>query len=335
MLRHPRHLVSLLVLALAAGACGAAGDDDGDAGGQPDGGLAVVATTSIYGDLVRTLLADDGSVEILIQPGQDPHGYAPSAQQAAALRDADLVVANGLDLEEQLVDVLADAEEDGVAVVRVAEEVAPVAHEGAGPDHDDHGDEDDGDDGDGASDATEALDPHVWLDPLRMATAAELLAERLAQVDDQLEDAEWTARGAALGDRLRGVSDEASSILDVVPAGCRTLVTDHRSLGYFADRFDLEVVGSVVPGTSSQAEPSARDFAALVDTVRERDIPAVFSDTSASDDLAQALAAEVGRDVEVVALYTESLGEPGSGAETYPGLILTDARLIADALADC
>jgi zinc/manganese transport system substrate-binding protein len=354
----------LLATALAATACGGGASPTGDAGpGEPTtppaatspadaegdgGGPRVVVTTTILGDLVTDLVGEDGEVEVLMQPGQDPHGFSPSARQAASLRDADLVVANGLQLEEALLDVLDAAESDGARVLRVAEQLDPEEFAPAGTDddhahedEDDHAHEDEDGDGDeehageGDDHAHSGPDPHVWYDPVRMADGALLLAEELAAVDDRLDDDEWAGRGQELADRILAAHEEVESVLDAVPDECRTLVTSHDSFGYFAARYDFEVIGTVVPGTSTQVEPSARDFAALAETLREAGVPAIFAETTQPARLAEALAGEVGDDVQVVALFTDSLGEPGSGADTYTGMLRTNAERIADALASC
>jgi zinc/manganese transport system substrate-binding protein len=102
--------------------------------------------------------------------------------------------------------------------------------------------------------------------------------------------------------------------------------------GYFADRYGFDVVGAVIPGGSTLAEPSSQELADLADVIREQDVPAIFADTSSPTDLADALADEGGLDVEVVSLYSESLGEPGSGADTYLTMIQSNADAIAAAL---
>src|SRR5690606_19623413 len=108
--------------------------------------------------------------------------------------------------------------------------------------------------------------------------------------------------------------------------------TNHEVLGLFADRFGFQILGVIIPGGSTLAEPSAADLEALAEAIEEAGVPAIFAETSAPSRLADALAAE-GTDVEVVELYTESLGADGSGAETYLGMIRTSADRIAAALA--
>lgn len=322
-MRRPAAVAGILLPAVLLASCASASGDD--QAGAPDG-LSVVVTTTILGDVVRGIVGDAGTVEVLMAPGQDPHGFAASARQAQQIREASLVVANGLGLEEAMHDDLEAAEAAGVEVLHVAEHVDPleigedpVEHEGEGEEGHGHGGE----------------DPHVWLDPVRMAEGARVISASLAEVDDTLDDATWIDRGEEVAADLEALDDEVAGILAEVPEACRLLVTNHDSLGYLAARYDLEVVGSVVPGTSTQAEPSAQEFATLAGVLRDAGVGAIFAETTVSHRLADSLAAEVGRDVQVVELYSDSLGEPGSGAETYAGLLRTDAQLIADALAAC
>lgn len=316
-----RPSVLALVLTILVAACSSAPMEAPEAtpavGGE---GPHVVVTTSILGDVVREVAGDGARIEVLVPAGVEPHGYAPSSRDAARLREADLVVANGLGLEESLLDVLEAAEQDGVEVLRVAEHLDPLANPDphGGDDHAEHG-----------------LDPHVWLDPARMADAAELVAARLAEVDgpEGSSDEEWRDRGSRYAEELRAVDSEIEELLSDVPDERRQLVTGHDNLRYFADRYGFEVLGTVIPGTSSQAQPSTREVAELAALVAERNVPAIFTNIGGDTDrLAATLAGEVGRDVEVVTLYTDALGEDGSGAETLVGLLRTNARRIADAL---
>jgi zinc/manganese transport system substrate-binding protein len=164
-----------------------------------------------------------------------------------------------------------------------------------------------------------------------MATAAQLIADALTDVDG-LDADDLATRAEELADEYTALDAEVAEVLAAVPDEDRELLTNHEALGYFADRYGFEVVGVVFAGGSTLAEPSASDLAALVEEIRAHDVPAIFSETTVGDDVAEALAAEVGRDVEVVQLYTGSLGPEGSGAETYVELIRTNAERIADAL---
>jgi zinc/manganese transport system substrate-binding protein len=110
------------------------------------------------------------------------------------------------------------------------------------------------------------------------------------------------------------------------------LVTNHDSFAYFADRYDFDVVGTIIPSMTTQADASIRQLEELAELIVDLGIPAIFAETTQSTDLAESLAGEVGREVAVVQLFTGSLGEPGSGAETYIGMMRTNAELITSAL---
>jgi zinc/manganese transport system substrate-binding protein len=249
--------------------------------------------------------------------GADPHEFQASAQQAARLRDADLVVSSGLGLEQGLEDVLAGAAADGVSVLELGPSLDPRPLD---PDAEDHGE----DHGDGAG-----LDPHWWLDPIRAARAVELVAERLGTI----ADGDWEARAEAYVAELQALDQEIERGVAEVPAERRKLVTSHESLGYFADRYGFEVIGVIIPGGSTAAEPSAAGFAQLVEAIRREDVPAIFGETTVSTGLSESLAREVGRDVQVVVLYTESLDDPGTPADSYVGMMRTNLERIVDALS--
>ena len=125
----------------------------------------------------------------------------------------------------------------------------------------------------------------------------------------------------------------SSDDLLAVPAADRRLVTNHEVFGYFADRYGFEVIGTIIPSGTTLAEPSSADLSALVDIIDETGVPAIFADTSSSSELADVLAEETGEDIAVVELFSESLGEPGSGGETYLQLIRTNADRIVGALS--
>ena len=309
-----RQALALVTVAVAAAACG------GDTG--QDDGLVVVATTSIWADVARQIVGGDGVVETMVPIGADAHDYQPSPRQVAALGEADLVIANGLGLEEGLANVLQTAEEDGANLLEVAPELDPLPFAGHGGEH-----EDEVDDG---ADEHGSLDPHVWFDPLRVGVAAGIIADRLAEIDESVD---WASRAALYTATLEVTAAEMMRALETVPADMRKLVTNHQSLGYLADRYGFEIVGVVIPGGSTLADPSSAHLAELVGVIDSTGVPAIFAETSSPDAVAEAVAAEAGEEVLVVELFTESLGDPGSGAGTLTGMLLTDAERIADALS--
>ena len=293
----------IVATTLVLGAVGAPGC--GDSAREDSDRLRVVVTHAILGDVVTNVIGVAADVETLMPRSVDPHAFEPSARQIAAVHDADLVVANGLGLEPSLADVLTDAAEDGVRVLEVAPALDPIQLSGGGP------------------------DPHVWTDPIRMATAAREIAAEL----DRVEPARaWRDRAARFAEELEGLDAEIRDALASIPPERRRLVTNHEVFGYFAARYDFEVIGVVIPGGSTLAEPSARDLASLADTIRDSGVSAIFGETTQGNELADALRREVGADVVVVELFTESLGDPGSVAGTYVGMMRENAKRIAAAL---
>ena len=309
-----RLIASLTALALVASACG------GSAAGEDDRPL-VVATTSIWGDVVGQVVGDQARVEVLIPVGADAHDYEPTQQQVAKLLEADLVVANGLGLEEGLHDILESAAADGANIFEVAPEVDPLPF--ADHEHEDeNADDESHDHGD--------LDPHVWFDLTRVDTAAGLIAEQLAGIDDSVD---WVARASDYSATLLQTDAELMQALDSVAEDDRKLVTNHEALGYFAARYGFEVVAVVIPGGSTLGDPSSAELAELVEEMTHERVTTIFAETSQPTRLAEAVAAEVGDDVQVVELHTESLGDPGSEAGTLTGMLLANARAIAEALS--
>lgn len=326
-------MVGLISVLLLAGCTGA--------GQTPAPGLRVVATTSILGDVVGEVLGEAGHLEVLMEVGVDPHGFQPSAAQARRLREADLVVANGLGLEEGLLDVLAAAEEDGVEVLSVAEGVDPLpfalagGHGGAGEGHAGEAEDARGSagqaEGAGEADLEGALDPHFWLDPVRMATAVDLIAQRLAALAP--DPAGVRARAEAYRDQVLALHEEIEETLAVIPPDRRVLVTDHDALTYLAARYGFEVVGAILPGGTTLTEASAGDLARLAARIEAAGVPAIFIDTTSPDRLARALSREIdARRVAVVRLPVGSLAGEGSGAATYLEMMRTVAGRIAAAL---
>lgn len=315
--------------------------------------LSIVVTTSIWGDVVSQIVGDDATVDVLIPIGADAHDYQATPQQVAAIIEANLVVTNGLGLEENLHAVLESAEGDGANILELAPGLDPIPfdgdhdHEDEDEDHDDHDHEDedhedhdhedeDHDDDEDHEDDDHAHDhgdedPHVWFDPLRVAQAAQIIAAQLSAIDSSVD---WESRVAEYVALLEQADAEIVEMLSVVPEENRKLVTNHDAFGYFADRYRFEVIGVVIPGGSTLADPSSAQMAALVEEIRHEGVTTIFAETTQPTALAEAVAAEVGSQVSVVELYSESLGEPGSGADTLMGMLTTNASLIAEALSN-
>ena len=205
-------------------------------------------------------------------------------------------------------------------------------HADEGDEHADEGDEhaEDGEEHEHEH-AAGSTDPHFFTDPTRMIEAVEGIADFLV---DNVDGIDADALEAGADDyiaELEALDAEVDTTLDPIAEGDRVLVTNHEVFGYFADRYDFEVVGTVIPTGSTADGASAGELADLAEVIEAEGVPAIFADTSSSDELADTLADEVG-DIEVVELYSESLGDEDSDGATYLQMVQTNADRIAAAL---
>lgn len=270
--------------------------------------LEVVATSSIIGDVVGEIGGDTIRLDTLMQPGQDPHSYEPATGDLAAVADADVVFVNGWALEEGVLGRLQDVAEYG-PLVPISAGITPRVEEGS-------------------------VDPHVWLDPNHVMQWARNVEEVLATLDpDNAATYEENATAYLAG--LEELDQFIAAQANTIPEAERLLVTNHDSLGYFARRYGFKVVGTVIPGTSTGAEPSASEMAALADTMSEAGVCTIFLEGTANASLAEAVAGEVDgcEEVTVVELYTGALGSAGTPAGTYTGMMRVNVANILEGLA--
>ena len=318
-------------LSLGLAACGSDPTPASDADG-----VSVVTTTTQLGSIVDEIVACGGGVNTTILPiGADPHDFSPSSADVATMVQANVVISNGLGLEEGLTDALASAAEDGAEVVAIAALVDPIPfgeEDHSDEDHsdEDHSDEDHSDEehADEEHEHSGGLDPHFWFDMTRMAQASVIIGDTLAATGGSA----YADCGQQVSAEILTAQTELEQILSVVPESRRVLVTDHDAMEYFAAAYDFTVAGSVIPSGTTLAEPSSADLQALVEVMKSAGVTAIFANAAEPAALADAVAAEVGADVVVVPLFIESLGEPGSEAGTYTTMMLTNAERIADAL---
>ena len=310
--------------------------------------LSVVVTTTILGSVVRDIVTcavgDDAGLSVIMPMGVDPHDFQASSEQVALMVGADLTVVNGLGLEAGLVSTFETLSAEGNPIFEVAGEVNPLPFGRSDDDHageekasDDHAaDEHAGEEKAGDDHANEdehghgGFDPHFWFDMDRMATAAELVGVRLGAVGGE----QYVICGESVGAEIRVAEGNIIRILSAVPSERRILVTDHDALAYFANRYDFEVVGVVIPGGSTLGETSSQDLATLVSVMRDRQVSAIFGNQATNADILAVLADEVGSRVSVTEVFVGSLGGPGSEAETYIDMMTTNATRISQALAD-
>ena len=319
--------VSLSAILLVLAGCG---DDEASVLDSP---LTVVVTTNILGDVVERLVGDQLVVETIMPAGADPHLFQASAKQVNQMMSAAVIVANGANFEEGLLDILSTVEGDGVALFEAMSSVQAL--EFGSDDHDDHdkddADHDDHDDHAGHNHT--GSDPHFFTDPLQMIEVVEGLVGFLTANVDGLDSDLLKSNADGYVAQLQKLHAEVDDLLGEIPSDKRVLVTNHEVFSYFAKRYDFKVVATVIPSSSTLDSASAKGLAELIEVIESYDVPAIFADVASSDVLASTLADEIG-DIKVIDLYSESLGLEGSGAATYLDMIRTNSRLISEALTD-
>ncbi|MCC8339699.1 metal ABC transporter substrate-binding protein [Streptomyces sp. R1] len=302
-------LVSFCVLAGTATGCASGGDD------RP----RIVVTTNILGDITREIAGDQAGVSVLMKPNADPHSFGLSAVQAAELEQADLVVYNGLGLEENVLRHVEAARASGVATFAAGEAADPLTFHS-------------GDEGGPAEEAGEP-DPHFWTDPDRVRKAAGLIADEIVEHVDGVDEKAVRDNAERYDGRLAGLTAWMEKSFAAIPEDRRALVTNHHVFGYLADRFGFRVIGAVIPSGTTLASPSSSDLRSLTRAMEKAGVRTVFADSSRPTRLAEVLRREMGGDVDVVALYSESLTEKGGGAGTYLDMMRANTSAMTEGLS--
>lgn len=300
-------------VALIATGCG--GSTGGGATGDQ---ITVVATTTHVADIVREVGGDAVVVEQILQPNTDPHEYEPRPSDVQAFAEAAIVFRSGGDLDGWSGQLIEDSGSDADVVDLSAG--LPVRLEG-GHDHGEEGHDEAGHD-DGEHSGGE-FDPHWWQDPRNVAAAAGEVKTALSQADRKASR-EFSSNTASFQAQVNRIDRQIGRCFDSLPASQLKLVTDHDALGYFANRYGIEVVGAVIPALTTEAQPSAGDLAELERTIEQENVKAIFPESSYSPKLAEAVAADTGATTEY-SLYGDALGPEGSGTDTWTGMIEANA----------
>jgi len=291
---------ALAALALLGAGCGGSGED----GGGPS--LELVATTTQIGDFVREVGGEAVEVDQMLQPNSDPHDYEPRPADVVSVGDAKLVFSSGDGLDDWVEEVVSDSGADATIVDLGA--VAPIRLAGEG---DEHAEEDGGEEHGHGSE----YDPHWWHDPRNAEAAVRRIERSLAAVHPS-HRAEFARNADAYLAQLKALDTGIEGCIDSVPATQRKLVTDHDALSYFANRYGLEVVGTLFPSQTTQAQPSAKDLSELADTIERENVQVIFPESSLSPKVVEAIARQTGAAVGDT-LYGDTLGPGDSDGATY------------------
>jgi len=313
-------LLLALLAALLLAACGSSAPSSTAAGP-----IRVVATTTVLGDLVRGAGGDRVVVESLVPAGAEPHTFAPRPSDLRKIADADLIVMNGLGLDDWLRPLAAEAKRPDAALVELGVGLDGVSYIVGG-----HAGEGGAAGGGSAPVGTpapgEEVNPHLWLNVAYAEKYVDRIADALVAARPVEEDA-IRASAAAYRTTLADLDASIRQRIGALPQDHRRVVSFHDAFPYYAAAYGLEIVGVVVPVPGQ--EPSASEVAKLVDAIREAGVTAIFAEAQFSPKVADQIAAETGATV-VATLYNDSLGDPP--ADSYVGIMRWDTDQVVEAL---
>ena len=278
-----------------------------------DASRSILTTTSMSADMLRTIAPASVNIDGLMGPGTDPHLYKPTVGDMQRIDRAKQVMISGFHLEGKTAEVLEGLKEQK-QVYALTEGLAS---------------------GDAINETAfqDGIDPHFWLDVAlwkkATAGASEQLMEWYPQSADSIEflSSSYIQELNELDAWVRGQTAR-------IPDSLRILITTHDAMNYFARAYGFEVKS--LQGFSTAAEFGLKDVTELVDFIVEKRVPAIFVENILSDQSLKAVAEGCrsrGWDVQVGAsLYTDALGEKGSGAEVYIGMMRHNVQSITQGL---
>lgn len=295
-----------MILALAVGCA------DGNKPTDKQAGLHILATTGMIADVTRNIVGNKATVVALMGPGVDPHLYKATQSDLSKMNEADVILYNGLHLEGKLVEVL-EKLGNRKPVIAVAE-VVPTAKLRQAP-------------------SGEAIDPHVWFDVSLWMEVTRHITSQLQQMDTA-NAAFYAAQSAAYVDSLIALDSWVRSQIASIPENQRLMITAHDAFEYFGAAYNIEVRG--LQGISTVADFGLHDVTNLVDLIVERNIKAVFVESSVSERAVNAVvegAQARGHDVTIGGtLYSDAMGADGTPDGTYVGMVRHNVNTLVEAL---
>jgi len=274
--------------------------------------VRVVAVENFLADLAQNVAGERARIEPLMPFGVDPHSFEPTPQDVKKIADSDVLIVNGAGLEEFLDKLLRNADSHAV-LVTASQGLIPRTFKPGEP----HA-------------ADNPSDPHFWLDPTLAIQYVKNIRDGLTRADPAGAATYQTNADAYIA-KLNALDEKIKQTVSALPPEKRKLVTDHDTLGYYADRYGFEIVGALTPSFSSAESGSAKQLAALVDQIRANDVKAIFLEQGVNPQLAEQIGRETGARI-VTGLYTHSLSDAAGPAPTYLRMMEYDTQLIVDAL---
>ncbi|WP_421656243.1 metal ABC transporter solute-binding protein, Zn/Mn family [Leptothermofonsia sp. ETS-13] len=270
----------------------------------------VVSTSTILTNLTSEIAGDAIQLTGILKPGADPHVYEPIPTDSKALEEADLILYNGYDLEPGIIRLMnaAGAETRKLAVGEV---VSPIEMQKQGQ---------------------KVPDPHVWGDVRNVITMVLVIRDALIELSPiNINRDRFTQNATRFRQHLEQLDIWIREQIKTIPPPNRKLVTTHDAFHYYARAYGLTLAGSLI-GISTEEQPSAQTVQQLTDSIRVAGVPAIFAETTINPALIKTVAQEAGVKLAPRQLYSDSLGAPGSGADTYVKMMVVNTTTIAQAL---
>lgn len=268
----------------------------------------VVVTNTILHNLTEQIAKDEVKLTGILKPGVDPHVYEPLPSDSLALERANLILYNGYNLEAGLIKLIKAA---GVKArqVAVGEVVRPLQMQ---------------------KNNEKVPDPHVWGDVKNVIKMVKVIQDELSALSP--EDAkEFSQNAARLIDKLTQLDVWIGLQVATIPPHRRKLVTTHDAFQYYARAYGLEVVGTLI-GISTEEQPSAQTVQQLVKAIQATGVPAIFAETTINPALILTVAQAAKVKLAPQPLYSDSIGAPGSVADSYIKMMVANTRAIVEAL---
>lgn len=282
---------------------------------QDDGTFKIAATTGMLGDVAKSIVGEHAEVVSLMGPGVDPHLYKATQGDLKLLKEADLVIYNGLHLEGKMGEVLEK-------LSNFPNKVVVAAAEGINHDKLIWSDQ-----------KNNVHDPHVWFDVALWSQTVDPILKAIQKADPSHAE-EYNANAEAKKNELAALDKWVKEQIQTIPEEERILITAHDAFAYFGRAYGIEVKG--LQGISTLSEAGIKDVTTLVDEIVDGKIKAVFVESSVPRKSLEAVvegAKNQGHDVAIGGtLFSDAMGEEGTPEGTYKGMVEHNIKTIVAAL---
>ena len=285
----------------------------------------VVATTGVICNITKEIAQSSIDTTCLIQPGDDPHAYQTKPEDRKAIETANLILYGGYNHEPNIIKLIQSSSNSApkIAVHEVAVPKPLISeHE-----HE-HGEEKA--QTQPHAEGEKVPNPHVWHNPQNGLQMVETIRDQLIEVSPSNAQL-YTKNAASLTDELQKIDTWIKAQIATIPAQKRKLVTTHDALSYYADAYGLEIAGAL-QGVTTEEQPTAARIAELSSEIKSTGVPTIFAETTTNPKLMETVAREANVKISDKELYSDELGGPGTGADTYQGMLKTNTCAITSGL---